>query len=400
MTSPVTRWSLWGTGMGLAVSAVGAMLYLEPWQPAASEVKAAPIPVVSVSTPVQRQVTGWDVYTGRLEAVDTVEVRPRVSGYIERVAFRDGDFVRRGDLLFVIDPRPYEAAVKQAEGQLAQAQAQLVFANKEYERASSLITSQAISASTRDQRQQNQLTAEAAVLTASGVLDRAKLDLEFTQIVAPIDGRISRKLVSEGNLVAGGNTDATLLTTIVSLDSIDAYFDIDEESYLRYGRLARANKRGALVEFQTDVLVSLPGETKPSLKGTLNFAENRLDASTGTLRLRARIANPDHALNPGQFVRVSMVSDAPHDAILVPATTITNDTAQQVLYVVGHDDRVVAQPVKLGRLFGKMREVTHGVQATDRVVLSGIQRVQPGAKVTVQTETIDPKQLTSLGDAS
>jgi multidrug efflux system membrane fusion protein len=367
---------------------------------AACEPKSAAVPVppsVSASTPVERVVTGWDTFTGRLDAVDTVEVRPRVSGYVQTVAFRDGDYVHRGDLLFIVDPRPYQAAVAQAAGQLAQARAQLAFANKELDRAKSLVGTHAIAVSVLDERQQNQQAAAAAVLGATGTLERAELDLEFTRIVAPIDGRISRKLVGEGNLVAGGDAGATLLTTIVSLDTIDVYFDIDEESYLRYGQLVRDGRRGAAIDLGSKVMVALPGETSPSFSGTLDFSDNRLDVSTGTLRVRARIQNLDHTLNPGQFVRVSMVADPPHTAMLVPASAITSDAARQILYVVGADNQIVARPVVLGRLFGKLREVTQGLQPADRVVVSGIQRAQPGIKVIVETETIDPKQFASAG---
>lgn len=368
---------------------------------AACEPEAAPVlppPTVSVSVPLQEEVTGWDTFTGRLEAVDTIEVRPRVSGYIEKIAFRDGDNVHRGDLLFIIDPRPYQAAVTQAEGQLAQAHAQLVLSGKELERARSLITTQAISTAVLDQRHQAKQAAEAAVMTANGVLERARLDLEFTRLVAPIDGRISRKLVSEGNLVSGGDTNATLLTTIVSLDTIDAYFDIDEESYLRYGRIAKQTRRNSALARGGEVLVALPGDKAPSFTGKLDFAENRLDASTGTLRLRARIANRERTLNPGQFARVSLAAEPPHRALLVPAAAITSDSSRQVLYVVDADDKVVARPVTLGRIFGKLREIAQGLQPADRVVVSGIQRVEPGSKVTVQVEPLDHKQLASKED--
>jgi RND family efflux transporter MFP subunit len=356
------------------------------------------LPSISASTPLVKEVTGWDIFTGRLEAVDTVEVRPRVNGYVERVAFTDGDYVHKGDLLFVIDPRPYQAAVKQAEGQLEQAQAQLVLAGKELERAKSLITTQAIATNVLDQRTENQQAANAAVDVASAALGRAKLDLEFTQVCAPITGRISRKLVSEGNLVVGGAANATLLTTIVSLDTIDAYFDIDEQSFLRYLRAGRAGNQSVAFESGGEVGITLPGDKNPSFSGKLNFTENRLDASTGTLRLRARIANPNHVLVPGQFVRVSLAAEPAHQAVLVPASAVTSDSSQQVLFVVGADDRVAARPVDLGRMFGKMREVTHGLDAGDRVVVSGIQRVQPGARVTVRMEAIKTEQFASKGE--
>jgi membrane fusion protein, multidrug efflux system len=344
-------------------------------------------PAVFVSLPAQEQVTARDTFTGRLEAVDTVEVRPRVSGYIERVAFRDGEIVNKGDLLFVIDPRPYQAAVVQAEGQLEQARSQLVLANQELARAKALITTQVISNSTLDQRQQAQQAASAAVTIASGVLANAHLNLEFTELRAPIDGRISRRLVSEGNLVAGGDTSATLLTTIVSLDPIDVYFDIDEASYLRYQLLAKAGRRASATGLGSEVQITLPGDGSPSYTGILDFDDNRLDQSTGTLRARARIANPDHSLKPGQFARVSLAADAPHVALLVPDAALGSDATQPVLYVVGADERVAAHPVVPGRLFGKLREITQGLESSDRVIVSGIQRAQPGAAVTIQTQS-------------
>ncbi len=368
---------------------------------AGCEPEAAPLitpPIVAASTPMQREVTGWDTFTGRFEAVDMVEVRPRVGGYVEQVAFHDGDIVSKGDLLFTIDPRPYEAAVTQAEGQLAQARSQFELAGKELERAKSLTVTQAISTSVLDQRKQAQQAAEAAMTTASGTLARARLDLEFTQIRAPIAGRISRKLVSEGNLVAGGDAGATLLTTIVSLDQIDVYFDIDEESYLRYGRLARDGKRVTSANLGSKVQIALPGDAAPTITGELDFVENRLDGSTGTLRARARASNPGHTLNPGQFARVSIIGDGPHSALLVPASAVTTDATRQVLYVVGDEDQIIARPVTLGRLFGKLREITEGLQPTDKVVVSGLQRAQPGTKVTARIQSIDPLQFASMGE--
>lgn len=355
-------------------------------------------PAVAVSAPIEEEVAGWDIFTGRVDSVDTVEIRPRVSGYVQHVGFHDGDIVQKGDLLFSVDPRPYQAAVTQTEGQFAQANSQLALATKELARAKSLVAKEATSASVLDQRQQARESAQAAVTIATGALDRAKLDLEFTKIYAPIAGRISRKLVSEGNLVAGGDANATLLTIIVSLDPIDVYFDIDEESYLRYGRLAEEGKRKTTSNLGSQVLVALPGDSKPSFSGKLDFVENRLDVSTGTLRARARVANPGHTLKPGQFARVSIVGDAMHPALLVPDSAVTSEATDHVLYVVDADDHIVSHTVVLGRLFGKLREIVQGLEPSDRVVVSGIQRVQPGARVTVELRPIDPKQFALMGD--
>lgn len=343
-----------------------------------------PMSSVTVSLPVQREVTGLDSFTGRFEAADTVEVRARVGGYVEKIAFRDGAVVQKGDLLFIIDPRPYQAAVAQAEGRLAEAKSQQQRADVEMTRADKLVSTGAIATTVHDQRLQEQQAALAAVKTAAASLARAKLDLEFTEVRAPMSGRISRKLVSQGNLITGGDAGATLLTIIVSVDPIDVYFDIDEASYLRYGRLAADGKRPSADNLGSEVLIALPGETTPSRKGTLEFIDNRLDRSTGTLRGRARVANADHALNPGQFGRVQVVGEPQHKALLVQDAAITTDATRRVLNVVDSNNVVVVRPVQLGQQFGKLREITNGIQAGDRVIVSGLQRVAAGEKVTVQ----------------
>lgn len=350
---------------------------------------AAVAPTVIASPPVQRNVTGRDSFTGRLEAADSVNIRARVSGYIDQVAFTDGASVRKGDLLFVIDPRPYQAVFTQAQGQLAAARSRLELAETELGRARRLMPSGAIAANIYDQRVHEQQTARAAVGTASGVFDRAQLDLSFTQVRSPMNGRISRKLVSVGNLIAGGDNNATLLTSIVSIDPIDVYFDIDEQTYLRYGRLVTEGKRASAGNLGSEVLISLPGEATPPRKGTLDFIENRLDRSTGTLRGRASVPNKDHSLNPGQFARVQLISDASHSALLVPDSALTTDATRRVLNVVDRDDRVVVRTVELGRLYGKLREITQGLEPQDRVIVSGLQRAQAGEKVLVQLEPID-----------
>ncbi|CAG9199914.1 Secretion protein HlyD [Burkholderia vietnamiensis] len=345
----------------------------------------AATPSVIVSPPVARDVNDVDVYTGRFEAVDTVDVRPRVSGYLDKVAFQDGATVRKGDLLFVIDPRPYQAAVTAAQGALERAQSQLKLSRQDFERASILIKTDTIAQSLYDQRRQAVQSAQAEVTSAQGALERARLDLSFTRIVAPMSGRISRKLVSEGNLVKGGDSDATVLTTIVSQDPIDIYFDVDEESYLRYTR--EAQKSGGNASSR-QVAIALPGDTQPSLTGTMDFVDNRLDNSTGTLRQRARVANPDRRLSPGQFGRVSLSSRVAHHALLVPDSAVATDATRRVLYFVDANGVVAIRPVTPGRLYGNLREIDAGLNAGDRVIVDGFQRVQAGDKVKVVPRAI------------
>ncbi|WP_256573254.1 MULTISPECIES: efflux RND transporter periplasmic adaptor subunit [unclassified Pseudomonas] len=329
-------------------------------------------PSVVVSQPLKSTISDWDSFTGRFEATDSVEVRSRVSGYLEKVAFRDGAIVKKGDLLFVIDSRSFQAAVTQAQGKLAQARSQQALAEQEYARAKVLIDSRTIAQSLYDQRLQAREAARAEVLSAEGALASARLDLEFTRITAPMSGRISRKLISEGNLVNGGSNDATLLTTIVSLDPIDIYFDIDEQSYLKYRRQSAGNIAGSQVR------IALPGELQPSLSGRMDFIDNRLDPSTGTLRQRARVSNPDLALSPGQFGRVQFSARPAYEALLVPDTAVGIDATRKVLYVLDAQNHVELRPVQLGKLHDGLREVVSGLQADDRVIVDGLQRVRAG----------------------
>ncbi|PCE24745.1 efflux RND transporter periplasmic adaptor subunit [Burkholderia ubonensis] len=369
---------------GLLAVPLAAMLALSGCQ--SDDKTPAALPSVVVSQPVARNVNDVDVYTGRFEAVDTVDVRPRVSGYLEKVAFQDGASVKKGDLLFVIDPRPYQAAVTAAQGALERAQSQLKLSRQDFERASVLIKTDTIAQSLYDQRRQAVQSAQAEVTSAQGALERAQLDLSFTRIVAPMSGRISRKLVSEGNLVKGGDSDATVLTTIVSQDPIDIYFDVDEESYLRYTREA-AKSGGSASSRQ--VSIALPGDAQPSLAGTMDFVDNRLDNSTGTLRQRARVANPDRRLNPGQFGRVYLSSKVAHPALLVPDAAVATDATRRVLYFVDAGGVVSVRPVVPGRLFGNLREISSGLKAGDKVIVDGFERVRPGDKVKPMARRID-----------
>jgi membrane fusion protein, multidrug efflux system len=339
----------------------------KPPQPAA----AAPLPV-TVAQPTKRTVTDWDEFTGRFEAIEEVQVRARVGGFVTNVEFRDGAFVNTGDLLYVIDSRPFEAVAEQADGQLSDARAKAELAKRELDRALTLNQTQAVSDSIVDQRRQALQAAKAAQMQAEGLLKAAQLNIEFSHVVAPIGGRVSRHLVSVGNLVQGSDSGggSTLLTSIVSLDPIHIYFDMDEATYQKNNRLYFEGKRPSSRENPNPVQVTLTGETKPSHDGKVDFLDNRLDVSTGTLRGRAVIPNKDYSILPGQFGRVRL-----------PDTAIATDQSRKIVFVVKGDDTVEAKPVILGPLDEGLRVIREGLKPEDRVIVEGLQRARVGAKV-------------------
>jgi multidrug efflux system membrane fusion protein len=350
----------------------------KPAQPAAA---AAPLPV-TVAQPTRRTVTDWDEFTGRFEAVEEVQVRSRVGGFVTSVEFRDGAFVNTGDLLYVIDARPFEAVAEQADGQLSDARAKAELAKRELDRALSLNQTQAVSDSIVDQRRQALQAAKAAQTQAEGLLKAAQLNIEFSHVVAPIGGRVSRHLVSAGNLVQGSDAGGgTLLTSIVSLDPIHIYFDMDEATYQKNNRLYFEGKRPSSRENPNPVQVALTGETKPSHEGKVDFLDNRLDVSTGTLRGRAVIPNKDFSILPGQFGRVRLIGSSPYDALLLPDTAIATDQSRKIVFVVKDDDTVEARPVTLGPLDDGLRVIREGLKPEDRVIVDGLQRARVGAKV-------------------
>jgi membrane fusion protein, multidrug efflux system len=357
-----------------------ALLFLagcgdKPSQPAA----VAP-PPVTVAQPAKRTVTDWDEFTGRFEAVEEVQVRARVGGFVTSVEFRDGAVVHAGDLLYVIDSRPFEAVALQADGQLSDARAKAELAKRELDRALTLVTTSAVSESVVDQRRQTLQAAHAAEMQAEGALNAARLNIEFTHVMAPMDGRVSRHLVSAGNLVQGSEGNATLLTSIVTMDPIYIYFDVDETTYLRNNKLWFEGRRPSSRDTPNPVQVTLTGETKPH-EGKMDFLDNRLDLSTGTLRSRAVIPNKDFSILPGQFGRVRLIGSAPYEALLLPDTAIATDQSRKIVFVVKDDDTVEAKPVTLGPLDGGLRVIREGLKAEDRVIVDGIQRARVGAKV-------------------
>jgi multidrug efflux system membrane fusion protein len=323
------------------------------------EAAAPPPPSVTVANPTKKVTTDWDEFTGRFDAIEQVQIRARVTGFVTKVAFTDGAVVKAGDLLYEIDPRQYQAAAEQAQGQLDDAKAKVVLAEKELERATTLIKTQAISENIVDQRSQAIAAAQAATLQAEGALKQAQLNVEYTKVVAPIAGRVSRHLVTVGNLVQGSESGATLLTSIVSLSPIYVYFDTDEATYVRNSKLW----------FEGD---------------------NRLDVGTGTLRGRAIVDNKDLSILPGQFARVRVIASGEYEALLIPDAAVANDQSRKIVMVVKADDTVEARPVTLGPLDGGLRVIREGLKPDDRVIVDGIQRARVGAKVAPKMAAATP----------
>jgi membrane fusion protein, multidrug efflux system len=347
----------------------------------ATQAAAPPAPPVTIAQPTKRVVTDWDEFTGRFEAMEEVQIRARVGGFVDSIQFKDGDFVKPGDLLYVIDSRPFEAVALQADGQLADARAKAELARRELERALTLVTTSAVSESIVDQRRQTLQAAHAAEMQAEGALKAAKLNIEFTHVIAPLAGRIGRHLVSVGNLVQGADGGATLLTSIVSLDPIYIYFDMDEPTYLKYNKLWFEGRRPSSRDTPNPVQVSLAGETKPSHDGKMDFLDNRLDVGTATLRSRAIIPNKDLSILPGQFGRVRLIGSAPYEALLLPDTAIATDQSRKIVFVVNDENMVEVRSVILGPLDDGLRVIREGLKAEDKVIVDGLQRARVGAKV-------------------
>jgi len=354
---------------------------------------------VRVVQPVAREITEWDEFTARLDAVDSVEVRPRVSGYLQSIHFQDGALVHKGDLLFLIDPRPYEAALRHAEADLELAKSRLALARKNFVRAADLLASHAISQEESDIRESNVRQAEASVDEAQATVDAARLDVEFTHVSAPVGGRVGRKLVTEGNLINGGvGTQGTLLTTIVSLDPIYAYFEADEGSLLKYDRLARLGQRRSSRDFKNPVHVALANEDGFPHEGVMDFVDNQLDRGTGTIIGRAVLPNPDLSLIPGLFARLRLPGRGDYRAILLPDEAISSDQSQKFVYVVDGEGKAEYRMVTIGPLVDGLRVVREGLTPDEWVVVAGLQRIRPGIKVDAQRETIPPPATVATAD--
>jgi RND family efflux transporter MFP subunit len=347
----------------------------------------APPPPVTVAKPVVKDIVERTDFIGRFEALDQVDVRARVSGYLDKVHFQDGTFVKAGDLLFTIDPRPYRNALEQAQSAVTSSQVRLEFAQSDLDRAEQLRRTGNITDQLYDQRRQAFLTAKAELDRAQAALRQAQLDVEFTQIKSPLSGRISRKLVSEGNLI---NANETILTNVLSLDPIQFYFDVDERSYLAYSRQAKGGTKTSANGETNEVLLTLTDERLGQRKGLLDFVDNRLDAASGTIRLRAVFENKDLFLTPGLFGRVTIGASDPYQGILLPDEAIGSDQDRRVVYVVGDNNIVNLKPVRIGPRIDGYRVIRDGLTGNETVVVNGLVRVRPGAPVAPQMTTLPP----------
>jgi RND family efflux transporter MFP subunit len=348
-------------------------------------------PEVLVSLPVSREVTDYVDFPGRTEAVNSIEVRARVTGYLDKVHFQEGTDVKQGDLLFEIDPRTYQAELARADATLSQAQAHLARMEADAQRASDLLPGRRISREEFDRIIGDRRESSAAVGVAKANRDLAELNLGFTKVRAPLSGRISRRYIDPGNLV---KADETALTTIVSLDPIYAYFDADERTTLQLQRLVREGKIRWSPGTELPVLLGLADEDGFPKQGTINFADNRVDPDTGTWRLRGLFHNADHALSPGLFVRMRAPIGKPYTATLVSEEALGTDQGQKFVYVVDDKNKVEYRRVKVGRLHDGLRVITLGLAPMERVVVSGLQRVRPGIEVTPKLVDM-PAQMTN-----
>ncbi len=355
-----------GAAIGVALTGCSGEAANEQAMPPPSEVSVAAVAV--------RQVSQWDEFTGRVEAIESVELRPRVSGHIDRVNYVEGREIAKGDVLFVIDDRTYRAAHDLAVAEFERARVQDLLAQTELERARKLVETKAISVGEFDQRRAAHAQAEANVRAAQAAVDVAALNLEFTKVRAPISGRAGRALVTAGNLVSA-EPNATLLTTIVSLDPVHVYFEGDEQTYLRYKAMDRGGERSGGREARYPVRVELSGESGYPHEGELDFVDNRVDPATGTIRARALVPNPERILTPGLFARVQLLAGNPFEAMLIDDKAVLTDQDRKFVYVVGEDGLAMRRDIRPGRMIDGLRVVESGLVPGDRIIVHGVQKV-------------------------
>jgi RND family efflux transporter MFP subunit len=356
---------------------------------------APPPPTVTVAKPQKQQVTDYDEYVGRFVAVDMVEVRARVSGYLDKILFEDGQNVKQGDLLFIIDRRPFETTVAQAMATLQQARANLAFADADLARGSQLVREKTITEQSFDQRTQAKRVAEASVAAQEANLRQAQLDLDFTSLKAPVAGRIGDRRVSVGNLVTGGTGgNTTLLATIVSVDPMRFEFTFDEASYLRHERVATGSGDPSQRSKGLPVFLRLIDEPDFKHEAKIDFLDNVIDRASGTIRGRAVVPNPKGLFTPGMFARVRVPSSLPYEALLVPDAAVGSEQVRKFVFVLGADNVVQPKYVTLGQLANGLRVIKDGLSPDDTIVVNGIARIRPGVKVNPQQQGATPPPAT------
>jgi RND family efflux transporter MFP subunit len=370
------------THLAGAVLVLGFCLGLTGCARAPSQAPPAAPPPVTVSYPVEREVTESATFTARTTAVDSVELRARVSGYLDKVNFKEGALVKKGDLLFEIDPRTYKAELAVTQGALASGEARVRRLDADLARADQVLRARAMSREDYDKVVADRCEAVAALDSLRAAVDRSRLNLDFSKVIAPVSGRVSRYHVTVGNLVQAGDlTGGTLLTTIVSVDPMYAYFDVDEHTVLRVKQLIREGKLGTPDDTTIPVWLGLANEEGHPHRGVINFTDNQVNPRTGTLRVRGVFPNKDEALTPGYFARIRVPISPPHKALLVTDRALDTDQGQKVVFVVDKNNRVVSRPVRLGVLHDGLREIAGGLKPGERVVVNGLQQIRPGMTV-------------------
>ncbi|SFV33180.1 RND family efflux transporter, MFP subunit [Hyphomicrobium facile] len=380
----------------VAMALMVAIAFMTSQADPARSQTAPPAFPVTVATPLLKHIKTWDEYPGRFEAVARVELRPRVSGYVDQVNFKEGSTVKQGDLLFTLDKRPFEIAVESAKAEVARAKAQVDFAKADVDRAAPLVESKALSEQVFEQRRSTLGVAEAQVMSAAAQLRSAQLNLEWAEVRAPISGRISDKKIDVGNLVLGGQVNSTLMATIVTTDPIHFVFDASEADYMRYARLNQSGVRPSSRVAANPVRVKLADESEWSHEGVMDFVDNAFNQRSGTIRGRAILSNKDDLLTPGLFARIALYG-GDVDAFLIPDTAIISDQARKIVYTVNADDVIAATPVTLGQMYEGLRVIKAGLKADDRVVIEGVANpaVRPGTKVAPTNGTIKPVEKTA-----
>jgi RND family efflux transporter MFP subunit len=379
-------------GLCLVPLAVAALGMLQGCEKSAAAPQASPPPAVTIANPVQRDVVEWDTYTGYLEAPQSVNVAARVSGLITEEPFVEGSIVKKGDVLFVIDERPFKADLDAKLAEVAKDQAQLAIDELNLQRFAQALQGNAVSQQTYDNAKATRDQDAAVLAGAKAAVELSRLNLEWCKVTSPIDGRVSNKLVTVGNLINGGAGQATLLTTIQSVDPIYCYVDVDERSVLKYEKLAAEKKRVSAREARIPCFLELGNETGYPHTGVVDFVDNHVDTTTGTRRARGVFPNPSGQLVPGFFASIRVNGSGLYQTLLVPDTAVGNDQSERTLLLVNKDNVVEPRIVQLGALFGGLRSIVGGLRADDRVIINGQMHARPGATVapTMTEIPVDP----------